>query len=145
MALWLLTEASPFRDGVPVPPANVHVVGHSNPPERPESGIRTIPLAEVRNLGVRNTAERVLSTIPSDATVLLHFDVDVLHLDDMPAMYFPHSDGLTMEQGRSLFEAFARDRRVRLIEVSEYASMRDFDRRAARALTDMIVQGLRPS
>jgi arginase len=75
--------------------------------------------------------------------VLLHFDVDVLHLREMPAMYFPHDDGLTMDEGQALFATFARHRRVRLIEVSEYASVRDFDRSGARALTEMIVQGLR--
>jgi len=142
MALWLLTEPSPFRGGAPVPPANVHVVGNSKPAERPQSGIRTVPLNDVRRLGAGATAERVLSAIPAGADVLLHFDVDVFHLDAMPAMYFPHDDGLTMDEGRTLFSTIARDPRVRLIEVSEYASVRDFDRRAARALVDMIVQGL---
>jgi arginase len=142
MALWLLTEPSPFREGSIVPPSNVHVVGHSKPAERPDSGIRTIPLNEVRGLGARRAAERVLSEIPAEAHVLLHFDVDVFHLREMPAMYFPHDDGLTMNEGRALFETFSRDPRMRLIEVSEYASVRDFDRSGARALTEMIVQGL---
>ena len=137
-----ITEPSPFRDGVPLPPANVHVVGNSRPAERPQSGIRTVPLDELRRLGARATAEQVLSAIPASANLLLHFDVDVFHLDAMPAMYFPHDDGLTIDEGRTLFSAIARDRRLRLIEVSEYASVRDFDRRAARALVDMIVQGL---
>lgn len=143
MALWLLTEPSPFRDGAIVAPSNVHVIGHSKPAERPQSGIRTISLNDVRRLGVRETAERVLAEIPAGAEVLLHFDVDVFHIREMPAIYFPHDDGLTMDEGRTLFEAFARDRRVRLIEVSEYASLCDYDRTGARALTDMIVQGLK--
>jgi len=142
MALWLLTEASPFRDGAPVPPSNVHVVGNSKPAERPQSGIRTTSLDEVRRLGARAVAERVRSAIPATADVLLHFDVDVLHFREMPAMYFPHHDGLTLDEGRALFETFARDPRVRVIELAEYASVRDFDRSGARALTDMIVQGL---
>ena len=142
MALWLLTEPSPFRNGAPVPPTNVHVVGNSKPAERAQSGIQTLALHDVRRLGARAAAEHVLSAIPAAADVLLHFDVDVFHLDAMPAMYFPHDDGVTMDEGRTLFEMFARDPRIRLIEISEYASVRDFDRRAAQALADMIVQGL---
>lgn len=142
MALWLLTEDSPFRDGPPVPPSNVHVVGCSTPPARSDSGISTVSLEEVRRLGPHEAATQVLAAIPAQAEVLLHFDVDVFHLREMPAMYFPHDDGLTFDEGRTLFQAFAKDPRVRLIEVTEYASLRDFDKSSARALTTMIANGL---
>jgi len=45
---------------------------------------------------------QILQAIPASAPVLLHFDVDVLRKQDMPASYFPHADGLTLSEGMEL-------------------------------------------
>jgi arginase len=37
----------------------------------------------------------------------------------------PHSEGLTLSEGAELPGALLRDNRVRIVEISEYASLRD--------------------
>jgi hypothetical protein len=38
-----------------------------------------------------------------------------------------------------------KDPRVRIIEVAEYATLRDLDQRCVNALVDLLVEGLKPS
>ena len=45
VAVWLLTRASPFWVGPPLASAQVTVVGWSNGPQSPESGVRSVSLA----------------------------------------------------------------------------------------------------
>jgi arginase len=144
MGVWLLTHPSPFWSGPPLDPARVTVVGWSQPPQSDLPSGHSIPLGEVRGAGAHDTAERVLASIPPSATILLHFDIDVFSAHEMPAAYFPHDDGLTLAEGSALFGALAADPRVRLIEISEYASLRDGDQRAVRSLVELIANGLTP-
>ena len=61
----------------------------------------------------------------------------------MPAAYFPHTDGLTLSEGMELLGAFLGDRRVRIIEVAEYAALRDLDLRYVSKVVDLLAEGLR--
>jgi arginase len=140
MAMWLLTNGLPFQ-GPPLPASRVTVIGATEPSQStpPMSGLS---LEEVRRSGARDVAQRALAAIPSSASILLHFDTDVFRAEDMPAAYFTHADGITMSEGRELFQVLANDSRVRLIEVSEYASLRDGDSRYAGMLVEMFASGL---
>ena len=53
------------------------------------------------------------------------------------AAYFPHAEGLTLSEGAALLKTILADPRVRLVEVSEYATLRDLDRRRVGELTDI--------
>jgi len=86
----------------------------------------------------------VLDAIPSSASILIHLDVDVFNRHQMPAAYFPHDGGLTPGEGAELFAGLARDPRVRLIEVTEYASLRDPDLIWAGELVSLLAAGLAP-
>ncbi len=141
MAMWLLTHPSPFWQGPPLRASQITVIGCSEPSES-EPPLPAVSLDEVRRRGAREVGRRVLDAIPASARVLIHFDIDVFHREDMPAAYFPHADGLTMSEGAELFGTLATDPRVCLIEVSEYASLRDGDRRVVTQLADMLVGGL---
>ncbi|RZU35225.1 hypothetical protein [Edaphobacter modestus] len=62
---------------------------------------------------------------------------------DMRAAYFPHIDGLRL--GRLCRVApphCGRPARVRLIEISEYASLRDLDRTYVRVLLTQLTETL---
>ena len=142
MAVWLLTSTSPFWTGPALQPAQVTVVGWSNPSQARRAGIGSVSLGDVRRMGARDAALRALETVPANAPILLHLDIDVLRHADMPAAYFPHADGLSLADATTLLGVFLKDPRIRLIEVSEYASLRDADQRAIGALIEMLTAGL---
>jgi arginase len=121
------------------------VIGTSAASQAAPPGRPSLSLADVRRLGPREAARRTLRAIPAAAAVLLHFDVDVLRESEWPAAYFPHPDGLTLQEARELLGGLLADPRIRLVEVSEYASLRDPDRRRAGELVDLLAGVLRPA
>ena len=143
LAVWLATHGEPFRAGPGVKPSQVSVIGWTNGSESPDGGgFHSYSLAEIRRAGAQATAQRALEHIPASASIVLHFDIDVFQQRDMPAAYFPHVEGLTMAEGTALMDALLRDPRIRIIEVTEYASLRDLDQRCVTQLVDLLVQGL---
>ncbi|HKX26278.1 MAG TPA: arginase family protein [Blastocatellia bacterium] len=142
MALWLATQESPFRDGPSLKPTQVTVVGWSDHLQSPELGLGSLPLAEVRRLGPAEAARQALRAIPASASILLHFDLDVINRRDMPAAYFPHADGLSLAEGQELLNTLLTDSRIRIIEVAEYASLRDLDQRYASLIVELLVTAL---
>jgi len=142
VAVWLLTRASPFWVGPPLASAQVMVVGWSNGPQSPEAGVRSVSLAEVRRVGAATAARQALDGIAASASVLVHLDIDVFQRRAVPAAYFPHAEGLSLAEGGELLGALLRDPRIRIIEVAEYASLRDDDQRSVGALVDLLVGSL---
>jgi len=142
-AVWLLTHASPFWAGPALEPSRVSVVGWSRPSQSKEAGLRSYPLAEMRGTGVESTARRILESIPSSASILLHLDIDCMRQQDTPAAYFPHPEGMSLAEAGALFGILAKDRRLRIIEISEYCALRDSDRRCAAQLARLLVEGLK--
>ena len=142
MAVWLLTRASPFWAGPPLASSQVTVVGWSNGPQSPEAGVRSVSLAEVRRVGPAAAARQALDGVAASASVLVHLDIDVFQRRAVPAAYFPHAEGLSLAEGGELLGALLRDPRIRIIEVAEYASLRDDDQRSVGALVDLLVGSL---
>lgn len=140
-AVWLLTHASPFWTGPPLPPSHVTVVGWTAP-SASGGATRSVSLADLRRSGPRAAARRIVEAIPASASVLVHLDVDVLQRSEMPAAYFPHDEGLRLAEVGELLEVVLADPRVRLVEVSEYASLRDLDQRSVGALVDLLTRTL---
>lgn len=140
MALWLLTHASPFWTGPALEPSQITVIGPSMPSQSPNANFQRLPLSHVRQSGVDNAARQALERIPASASIVLHVDIDVFQEQAFPVAFFPHSEGLTLSEGGQLLTAFMRDSRIRIIEITEYASLRDLDRRGARTLVDLLVR-----
>jgi arginase len=143
MALWLITQASPFWAGPALRPSRITVVGWSDDLRSPEMGLQSLPLAEVRRLGPGEAARQALQAIPASASILLHFDIDVLSKHDMPAAYFPHTDGLSITEAQELLGALLTDARIRIIEVAEYASLRDIDQSYASRIVELLAAALK--
>jgi arginase family enzyme len=119
------------------------VIGWSNPPASDQPGIGSLSLAEIRRSGPREAARRALQAIPPSAGVVLHFDIDVLQQQDMPAAYFPHKEGLTLSEATELLGVLLQDPRIRIIEVAEYAALRDLDQGWVGKLVDLLAEGLK--
>jgi arginase family enzyme len=138
LAVWLLTRGGPFWGGPALRPAQVTVIGWTTPSQSPQPSMGSVSLADLRRAGARETAQRVLQAVPPAASILLHLDIDVFRRAELPAAYFPHAEGLGLAEGAELLGVLARDARVRLIEISEYASLRDGDHGSVRALVDLL-------
>jgi arginase family enzyme len=146
LALWLAMHGQPFRAGPGLPPPKVTVIGatQDGQPGAAEHVPPLVSLAEIRREGARATAQRILDRLPSSASVVLHLDVDVFADRELPVAYFPHDDGLTLAEGRELFGPLLADRRIRIIEVTEYASLRDRGGRHVRQIADLLADALGP-
>ena len=141
MAVWLLTHPSPFWAGPPLQPSQVTVIGATES-SLSDVSVRSSSLDDVRRAGPGTTARQVLQALPPSASLLLHLDVDVIRQVDMPAAYFPHQEGLSLAEARELVGGLLADPRLRLVEVSEYASLRDLEQRAVNGIVDLLVAGL---
>jgi arginase family enzyme len=122
-------------------PAQLTVIGWSMP-SASGSDARSLSLGDLRRAGAREAARRTLEEIPASASILVHLDIDVLQKAEMPAAYFPHDEGLRLAEAAELLAAIFADPRVRLIEVSEYAALRDLERRHVGALIDVLARAL---
>jgi arginase len=141
-ATWFLTNPSPFWSGPVLNESQVTVIGWSVPSRSPGKRVPSLSLSEIRTAGVRRSATRVLEQIPSTSEILIHLDIDVLAKQDMAAAYFPHIDGLSLGECAALLRPIVNDPRVRLIEISEYASLRDLGRTYVRALLKLLTEVL---
>ncbi len=142
MAVWLMTRASPFWAS-PLAPSQVTVIGWSNGPQSADAGVGSVSLADVRRLEPRAAAAQALAGVPASASVLLHLDIDVFQRSELPAAYFPHTEGLRLNEARELLRALLDDPRIRIVEVAEYASLRDGDHQSVGALIDLLADSLR--
>jgi arginase len=141
LAVWLLTHGVPFC-AAPLRPSQVTVVGASAPSQS-QPPPRSVSLADVRRLGARDAARRALDGVPASAAILVHLDIDVFSAQAMPAAYFPHAEGLTLAEGAELLGVLLADSRIRIVELAEYASLRDGDQRGARDLVELLTKVLR--
>jgi arginase len=143
LAVWLLTQGSAFCAGPLLRSSQVTVVGWSRAPQSQHADMGSIALAELRHIGVRQAGQQALATIPASASILLHLDIDVFRRQDMPVSYFPHDEGMSYSEGMDLLGVLLRDPRIRVIELSEYASLRDFDQNGVTKLVDLLCAGLK--
>ena len=98
MAVWLITNASPFCAGPRLRPSQVTVLGWSKPSRLQEGRVNSVSLADIRRDGAAQSTREALAAIPASGRILVHFDIDVLADSELPAAYFPHTEGLTVEQ-----------------------------------------------
>jgi arginase len=104
MAVWLLTHPSPFWPGPVLRPSQVTVLGWSKAPVCPEAGVRSASLEDMRRAGAARIVREALAAIPASASILTHFDIDVVADGELPAAHFsasgrPH-DGATAGSAR---------------------------------------------
>lgn len=96
------------------------------------------PLEEIAD-GVRAAAARALRELESKAEhILVHFDVDVVDLDDFPAVDVPHKPGLRLSKAQDALGVFLGSRKVVGLVLTEFNARCDTDGRLALQLTDTI-------
>jgi arginase len=143
MAVWLMTQDSPFWTGPPLRPSQVTVIGWTLASRSQQPGMGSLSLADVRRFGPREAGRRALEAVPASASILVHLDIDVFQKRDVPAAYFPHAEGLSLAEGAELLGGLLGDPRIRLVELAEYAFLRDQDQRTVGALVDLLASTLK--
>jgi arginase family enzyme len=142
LGVWLLTHPSPFWAGPTLKASQVTVLGWTRPPQSTDVPLNSMSLKNIRQLGAEAAARKALQAIPPSASILLHFDIDVIGQHEFPVAYFPHPEGLTLAEATAFVGVLLEDPRVRIIEVSEYATLRDLDQTYINKLIDLLVHGL---
>lgn len=70
--------------------------------------------------------------------VLIHFDVDVIDVHDLPAVDVPHSPGLSLSEAQEALSVFLGSPKVAGLVLTEFNAGRDPDGKLARRLNDML-------
>ena len=68
--------------------------------------------------------------------------IDVFRGADVSAVYFPPRRRPNLSEGTEMLGALLRDNRVRIVEISEYASLRDLDQASVHKLIAMFAGNL---
>jgi arginase len=105
-------------------------------------GVEIVTLDQLQVHDLEQAISAVLNDIPVEAKILVHFDVDVMNRDAMPAAYSPSETGLCMEETQRLLTQVLLDPRVVGMEVTEFSALRDTDGEQAQKLVQLIVQAL---
>lgn len=104
------------------------------------SPMRKFSPAEIREMGAARAAEAALDRIHIfKRQWVLHFDVDVLAAEDMPATYYPAADGLRREEAGAALEVFLRNPNLAAVTLTSYVPSADADGAAAARLLDLFV------
>lgn len=105
-------------------------------------GVEIMTLAQLTEGSIVERVSHMLQTIPSDAKILVHFDVDIMHKDAMPAAYSPSETGLSLSEAEALLATVLRDSRVMSLEVTEFSGARDTTGVYAKRLTELLTGSL---
>jgi arginase len=107
------------------------------------SSVRRHPTAEVSAVGAGKAALAAIEHIrAAKHEFVLHFDVDVISIQDFAATNFPGEGGLTWNETREALRVFARQPNLAAIEVAAFNPELDPDGNAARKLVDLITEVL---
>jgi arginase len=105
--------------------------------------ITCLPLQQVRTAGFGNTVDRALDRLyADDRDFWLHFDVDALHDDVMPAVDYRMPDGLSVGEVVEIIRRARRTGRVRGMNVTIYNPTLDWDGHSARLLIELLAAAL---
>jgi arginase len=107
--------------------------------------VRRMELSEIRRRGVAETARAALDAVTGEGVegVLVHFDVDALDSQIMPAVDSPEDDGFLPQEAIAALRVWCADPRVIAMQMTIYDPDRDPDRSCGRLLIDILGEALR--
>ncbi|MGG4493481.1 arginase family protein [Brevibacillus reuszeri] len=142
MGLWFLLKG----EGTWIMPSGwtpdrMRVIGCQRMPEE-TYGVDVLTLDELAGGHLVERVTAVMKSIPADAKILVHFDVDVMHKGAMAAAYSPSETGLSLHQAQSVLDTVLCDPRVVGMEVTEFSALRDTDGKQAERLVQLLTEAL---
>jgi len=119
----------------------VKLVGCQKPPNE-AYGVEIVSLEQLHASDMEQEMTRIMQSIPADAKILVHFDVDVMNKETMPAAYAPSETGLSLEETQQLLVRVLQDRRIVGMEVTEFSALRDTTGEQAQKLVRLLGEAL---
>lgn len=137
---------SAYRAAPAVRPEHVALLGvrewEPGEPEAARPLALTMAPDEMQRAGMANAAERALAAI-GNGPVVVHFDVDVIRTEEMPAVEVQTGGGgLTWLEAAELLRALLSSPRVIALEVVQYDPDRDPEGTYARRIVDLVTSAL---
>ncbi|OEH94460.1 arginase family protein [Bacillus solimangrovi] len=142
MGLWFLTNENPFyKKPKQFDNGHIAVLGYAE--DNLHKDIQTkrmtlYSLEDIKKLSIERVAKLYLASIPKDARVLIHFDLDVISSDFLHAVYMPSEEGLSVEEIELLLSIIIEDSRVIGMVVTEFSSLKDAKGDQAKLVTSII-------
>jgi arginase len=135
-----------YRPAPAVRPEHVALLGVREWEPGEDEGGRGLALSigpeEMQRAGMADVAARALDAIGA-GPVVVHFDVDVVRAEEMPAVeVVTGGGGLTWLEAAELLRALLASPRVIALEVVQYEPDRDPEGRYARRIVDLITSAL---
>lgn len=141
MGLWFLLQDQGMWIDSGWTSDRVKLVGCQKPPNE-TYGVEIVSLEQLHAGDMEQEMTLVLQSIPADAKILVHFDVDVMNKEAMPAAYAPSETGLSLEETQQLLVRVLQDRRVVGMEVTEFSALRDTTGEQAQNLVRLLGEAL---
>ena len=121
--------------------------GYVDPPEikfLEGSPILQFSTEKIRRVGVESAARQALDALKSIVDkIFVHFDVDVIDVDCMPAADVSHSSGLTFDEALKTLKIFVRCDSFIGMEITEFNVNKDRNNQLATKLAEFIASALR--
>jgi arginase len=107
------------------------------------SPMKRMKAAEILRRGVTVAADSVLANLHAESRdFVLHFDVDFVSGEDLPAVDFPGVGGIRLDQAREALEMFCRPSHLLAIDLASYNADKDSDGSSAAKIVDLLVYAL---
>jgi arginase len=117
-----------------------------DPPEAAlleRSPMKRYTAADIHRRGIGAATDDALARIhAAERDFALHFDVDFIAGEDLPAVDFPGSGGIRLDQARQALETIAKQAHLLAIDVASYNPERDPEGTDARKIVDILVAAL---
>jgi arginase len=137
-------------------PGDVVVMGHRADPEEGEPGesdlvdkrVQLVEAPAIKRGDPERLGRYVAERLKAQAgRFWVHFDVDVLDQEEMPAVTYPLPNGLSWEHAEALLRPLVGSRRLVGLSVADFVPDKDLDGRYARRLVDLVAGlfALRPA
>jgi arginase len=99
--------------------------------------------ADILRRGMTAAVDEALARMfAAERDFVVHLDVDFISGDDLPAVDFPGSGGIRLEDARIALEAAAKQAHLLAFQVASFNPEKDPDGSAARKIVEMLVSAL---
>ena len=128
------------------PDATLFGLARLDPPEQEflsKSPLRHVHAADIQSKGASAAAREALEHAHADAReFVLHFDLDVIAEEDLPAVNVPGSGGLRLEDTRAALREFAAHKNLLGLDVAQFNPDKDADGSGAKKVVDLLTEAL---
>jgi arginase len=128
------------------PDVTLFGVARLDPPEEEflnKSPLRHVYASDIQSKGASATAREALTHVHADSReFVLHFDLDVIAKEDLPAVNVPGSGGLRIDDVRAALREFAAHKNLLGVNVAQYNPDKDPDGSGAKQIVDLLTEAL---